>query len=74
LFSYNCPVEYANRVIDLFWLYEEKVILDCLIHILNLKKDVLMTMNMEKLFPYFRDKIVIDAINTFGLQKSIPYM
>jgi hypothetical protein len=47
LFSYNAPIEYAKRVVDLFWLYEEKAIFDCIIHILDLQKEKLMKMDCE---------------------------
>lgn len=73
LFSYNCPIEYANKVFDLFWIYEEKVIFDCLIHILELQKYVLMKMDMDDLIRYIRDNIVIDCITNNGLQRSLPF-
>ena len=67
------PIEYANRVIDMFWLYEEKIIFDCLIHIMTLQKDKLMSMEMEMIFPYIRDKMVIDTITLYGIQRSLPF-
>jgi hypothetical protein len=73
LFSYNIPVEYANRVLDLFWIFEEKVIIDCLLHILDLQKGKLMKMGMEKLINYIRNDIVIDCIVEYGLQRSLPF-
>lgn len=73
LFSYNCPIEYTNRVIDLFWLNEEKIIIDCLLHLMKLQKEVLMKMQMDELIPYIRDKIVIDTINVYGLHRSLPF-
>jgi hypothetical protein len=73
LFSYNVPIEYANRVIDVFWIYEEKIIFDSLIHILDLQKELLMKLEVDQLFPYIRDRIVIDSINTHGLNNSLPF-
>ena len=60
-------------MVDLFWIYEEKVVLDCLLHILQLQKEILMTMGWDQLFPYLKDKLVIDAIKTNGLKNSLPY-
>lgn len=73
LFSYNVPIEYANRVIDLFWIYEEKIIFDCLIHILEIQKAKLVKLELDELFPFIRDKIVIDCINSHGLENSLPF-
>ena len=73
LFSYNIPIEYANRVLDLFWLYEEKIILDCIIHILSLQEEKLMIMEIEELHHYIRGDIVLDTINMYGLQKALPF-
>jgi hypothetical protein len=47
MFSYNIPLEYANRVFDLFWLFDEKFLVDCIIHLLKLKKERLKKMQME---------------------------
>jgi len=47
MFSYNISLDYANRVIDYFWLENENVFYDCLIHLLKLKKNYLMTLCME---------------------------
>ncbi len=73
LFSYNCPIEYANRVIDFFWIYEEKIIYDCIIHIFDLQKFILMQMDIDQLVPYIRDKIVTDCMNSWGLQGALPF-
>jgi hypothetical protein len=47
IFTYNCPLEYSNKVLDLFWIYEDKIIIDCIIHLLSLKKSLLKKMNFE---------------------------
>lgn len=47
MFSYNIPLEYSVRVLDLFWIYQEKVIFDCLIHLLKLTKNKLLNMDLE---------------------------
>ena len=47
IFTCGVPVEYANRVMDLFWIYEEKIIFDCLIHLLKLKKELIFKMQVE---------------------------
>lgn len=87
LFSYNTPIEYANRVVDLFWIYEEKIILDCLIHILKLNKDRILLMEIEvkyynlslffqlkqDLIHFIRDDIVTDTIEEHGMQASLPF-
>jgi hypothetical protein len=73
LFSYNIPIEYANRVIDLFWIFEEKIILDCLIHILKIQKNKMMEMELEILHHYIRSDIVLDTILVYGLQKALPF-
>jgi hypothetical protein len=47
IFSYNIPIEYANRIIDMFWIFEEKAIFDSLIHILRLQEKKLMKMSLD---------------------------
>jgi hypothetical protein len=58
---------------DLFWIYEEKVIFDCLIHVLELQKEIIMKMDMGEVVRYIRDNMMIDCITTYGLQKSLPF-
>jgi hypothetical protein len=47
IFSYNIPIEYANRIIDMFWIFEEKAIFDSLIHILKLQEEKMMKMSLD---------------------------
>ena len=50
IFSYNVPIEYAFRVMDLFFILEEKIIFECIIKLLSLKKDKLLEMKSEVKF------------------------
>jgi hypothetical protein len=72
IFSYNVPLEYANRIFDFFWLLEEKIILDSLIHLLNINKKKIMSMELEKLIPYIRGELVSDTINNYGIEQALP--
>jgi len=74
IFSYEVPLEYSNRVMDLFWVYEEKIIFECLIHLLRLKKDMLMSMNFEDSYVYCKKELVKDCIKEFGIEKSLPIL
>ncbi len=47
LFSHNSPLEYSVRVIDLFWVYDEKFLIDCVINLIRMKKECIRKMNME---------------------------
>lgn len=47
IFSYNIPIEYANRVMDMFWILEEKAIFDSIIHIIKLQEEKLLKMNFD---------------------------
>ena len=47
IFSYNIPIEYSNRVMDMFWILEEKAIFDCLIHLLKLQENKLNKMEND---------------------------
>jgi len=74
IFSGYVPIEYANRVMDLFWVYEEKIIFDCLIHLLKLKKEKLMKMTLEDLFVYLKSDLVKECMKDYGLEKSLPLL
>jgi len=50
MFCYNVPIEYSVRVLDLFWIFQENVIFDCLIHFLKLSKKKLMRMDVDVKF------------------------
>ncbi len=47
LFTHNSPIEYATRVIDLFWISDEKFLIDCVINLLRFKRESIKKMNME---------------------------
>lgn len=72
IFSYNVPLDYANRVFDFFWLKEENIIIDCLIHLLKLNENKIIKMPMEELVPYIRSELVNDSINNFGIENALP--
>ncbi len=73
LFSYDAPIEYTSRIIDLFWLYEEKIIFDAIIHLLKIQSLKLMEMQDDELYNHLRKKLIIDVINTYGLEFALPY-
>ncbi len=73
IFSYNCPIDYANRVMDFFWVNEEKIIFDCILHIFDMQKFAVIQMDAYKLVGYIRNDIVIDCINSWGLQGALPF-
>ena len=70
--TYNAPIEYAYRIIDLFWIYEEKIIFDAILHLLKIRLHKLILMDVEKMHRYIKSDIVIDVVNTFGIQKALP--
>jgi len=72
MFSYNVPVEYGFRVLDLFFILEEKAIFDCIIKLLSLKMEKLMTMCLEEMFQYIRGDLVKECINEYGIEASLP--
>lgn len=73
LFSYNIDLEYTLRVIDYFWIYQEKTIIDCIIHLLCLNEELILNMNNEKIFTFLKSEIVNYSIKTYGIDKCLPY-
>ena len=71
LFTYNCPLELSFRIIDLFWVYEEKVIFDTTINILYLKKEKIKTLEYEELLVYLKSDLVFDAVEEYGVDYII---
>jgi hypothetical protein len=67
LFTYDCPLELSLRIIDLFWVYEEKVIFDIVIVLLKSKQDKLMTMDKEDIMVYLKKNLVFDVIKEKGI-------
>ena len=41
------PIEFSNRILDLFWIFDEKFLIDSIIHLLRMRKQKLKRMNME---------------------------
>jgi len=72
IFSYNIPIEYAYRVMDLFFILEEKIIFECLLKLLSLKEDKILSMEYEEIFHYIKNDIVNDCIQDFGVEGSLP--
>lgn len=73
IFSYNSSIEYSNRVFDLFWILEEKIIIECIIHLLNLNQVVLIDMELDQFFP-FVSHIVDFSVEKFGIERCFPNM
>lgn len=71
IFSYNSPVEYANRVLDLFWFYQERIIMECLLHLLRLNEVYILSLEMDQMFGFIRD-MVEHSINKFGYENCFP--
>jgi len=58
---------------DLFWIYEDKIIIDCLIHVMKLKKKVLLEMCMEEMHIFIKNDIIKNCIKDYSLEKSLPF-
>ena len=67
LFTYECPLELSLRIIDLFWVYEEKVIFDIVVVLLKSKQEKLMTMDKEDIMVYLKKNLVFDVIKEKGI-------
>ncbi len=53
IFTYKVPVEYATRILDLFWIYQDQVIYDALIHLFEISQNKILNMDFEvKYFIY----------------------
>lgn len=73
LFSYNIDLEFTLRVIDYFWIYEEKVIIDCIIHLINLNQELILKMDHENILSFLKSELVNYSLKTHGIDKCIPY-
>lgn len=73
LFSYNVYIEFSARIMDLFFLIEDKVIIDTLLHLLYLKQEELLKMNMEEIAIYIKNSFINDCIEEYGINYCIPY-
>ena len=71
IFTYYCPIDLSLRIIDLFWVYEENVIINTIINILFLMKEEMKKMDNEKLISYLKKDIVFDAVEKYGVDYII---
>lgn len=71
IFCYCNCIEYANRILDLFWLYEEKIIIETIIHLLTINKEEILKTDMGLLFCCVRD-LVDNSIHKFGFENCFP--
>lgn len=60
------------RIYDLFWIFDEKIIVDSLVHLLRLKKRRLLSMEAEEAHTYIRYHLVEECVRDFGIEKSLP--
>lgn len=58
---------------DLFWIYQENIIIECLIHLLNMSKIKLIRMNEEEMMVYIQKHIVEENVLRFGLSSCLPF-
>jgi len=59
LMFYNSPLRFAKRVLDMFLLVGEDIIIDLLLKMLSLcEEDILAKQNVEELYPFLRSKLV----------------
>jgi len=56
----------------LFLFVGEIVLIDALIHLLKLKLDKLLKMDMEELFQYIRLELVKECVREYGINNCIP--
>jgi len=47
IFSYKVPIEYATRIFDLFWIYQDQVIYDALIHLFQISQNKMIKIDDE---------------------------
>jgi hypothetical protein len=71
--NYNAPIEYSSRIVDLFWIYEEKIILDAIMHLLKLQISKILLMGVEEMHIYIKKDIINDVVMTYGIQKALPF-
>jgi hypothetical protein len=50
IFTYKVPIEYATRILDLFWIYKDQVIYDALIHLLEISQNKILKTDYEVSF------------------------
>ena len=71
IFTYNVPIELSARLFDLFWNFEEKVILDTIINIIFLQKEKIKKKNTEELIIYLKNDLVFDTVAEYGVDYII---
>ncbi len=71
VFTYNCPIDLSLRILDLFWVYEEKVIINTIINIIYLEKEKIKKMQNEELIIYLKNEIVFDVVEEYGVDYII---
>ena len=65
IFSYNnIPIELTKRVFDLFWIYEDEVIIGTIINLFKLKKDKILSFNI-------RNNLLKECYSEFGVDNII---
>ena len=74
LFTYYCPIDLSLRIIDLFWVYEENVIINSIINILILMKEKMKKMDNEELVAYLKKDIIFDAVEKYGVDYIISLL
>lgn len=67
------PLEYSTRIIDLFWVFQDQILYDALIHLLEISQYKIMKMDYEGILSYIRSDIVKENILEYGLDYCLPY-
>mmetsp|Transcript_17896 Transcript_17896/g.20310 ORF Transcript_17896/g.20310 Transcript_17896/m.20310 type:complete len:167 (-) Transcript_17896:282-782(-) len=62
LFLYDTPMEFANRVIDVFLVEGHRIILQVIIRLLVLKKDKILALKGNELWVYLKNEIVVECV------------
>ncbi len=57
---------------DLFWLYEEKIIIDTLIHLMKIKRKLLLTLDKDELHLFLKNELVNSCLKEFTIEKCLP--
>lgn len=73
IFTYSIYIEFSARIMDMFFILEEKIIIDTLLHLLKLKENELLKMDMEETAMYIRTKFVNECIEEYGINMCLPY-
>lgn len=60
------------RIFDLFWLYEETVVIDTLLLLVKLQKQIILSLDTDEMFIFIKDNLLKNSIEQFGIEKCIP--